>query len=113
MAAQRILEIGSAWHNPLTELDGVLRVGKTRVSFEAIVYAYLDGATAEEISIRYPSVSLAEIYSAILLYLNRREDVEAHLESRESTRRDLETKLRKENGQAALRARLLARSRAT
>lgn len=86
MAAQRILEVTSAWSNPLTDVGGVLRIGSSRVTFDSIVHSYLDGATAEEIAIRFPSLDIRDIYSAILLYLNRREDVNAYLKAREVLR---------------------------
>ena len=40
---------------PLTmDTDGVVRVGGTRVTLDTIIYAFLDGATAEEIVQQYP-----------------------------------------------------------
>ena len=37
--------------------DGVLRVGGTRVTLDTLVTAFLAGATAEEIALRYPCSS--------------------------------------------------------
>jgi len=108
MAAQRILE-AEAWHHPLTEMHGVLRVGGTRLTLDLLVHAYQDGLTAEEIHIQYPSVSLSDIYSTILLYINCKTDVDAYLASRECERREAEVEIRKRYGKPNLRERLLGR----
>lgn len=63
--------------------DGVLRVGGTRVTLDTLVTAFLAGATAEEIELRYPSLKLADIYSAISYYLQNQADVEAYLQQRQ------------------------------
>jgi len=62
---------------------GVIRVGSTRVTLDAIVTAYLEGSTAEEIAEQYPVVALADIYAAIGFLLRRREDVEVYLRERQ------------------------------
>ncbi len=36
------------------DADGVIRVGKTRVTLDTVVSAFLDGATAEEINYNIP-----------------------------------------------------------
>ena len=53
--------------------DGVARVGKTRVTLDTVVAAFLEGATAEEIVQQYPTVDLADIYSVIGYFLRRRQ----------------------------------------
>lgn len=40
---------------PLREADGAIRVGQTRVSLEAVIGAFQEGAGPEEIVLRYPS----------------------------------------------------------
>jgi len=37
----------------VTDVDGVIRVGKTRVTLDTVISAFLDGATAEEITHQY------------------------------------------------------------
>ena len=39
--------------------DGVMRVRGTRVTLDTVLSAFSEGATAEEIAQRYPSISLA------------------------------------------------------
>ena len=65
------------------EVDGVVRVGETRVTLDTIVAAFREGATAEEIVYQYPSLDLADVYFVIGYYLQRRSDVEAYLRRRQ------------------------------
>lgn len=62
---------------------GVVRVGGTRLTFDTVVAAYKEGATAEEILQQYPSLKLVDIYFAIAYYLRRRQEVEAYLLERQ------------------------------
>ena len=66
-----------------TDADGVVRVGKTRVTLDTIIGAFLDGATAEEINYQYPSVQLADVYAIIAYYLRRPAEVETCLQRRQ------------------------------
>ena len=65
-----------------TDADGVARVGRARVTLDTIVAAFEDGATAEEIVYQYPSLNLADVYSVLGYYLQRRPEVEAYLRQR-------------------------------
>ena len=89
--------------------EGVLRVGGTRVTLDTVVTAFLQGATAEEIVLRYPSLKLADVYAVIGYYLQHQADVDDYLQQRQH-RADL---VRVENEsrfpQDGIRARLLAR----
>ena len=89
--------------------DGVVRVGKTRVTLDTVVAAFVEGATTEEVAQQYPSLNLADIYSVIGYYLRRRSEVEAYLRQR----RQQANQVRKENESRfdphGVRDRLLAR----
>ena len=63
--------------------DGVVRVGKTRVTLDTVVAAFLDGATAEEIAQQYPFLLLADIYHVIGHYLRHRPEVDTYLRQRQ------------------------------
>jgi uncharacterized protein (DUF433 family) len=67
----------------VTDADGVVRVGGTRVTLDTIVAAFDEGATAEEIVHQYPSLDLADVYGVISYYLRRRPEVEAYLRQRQ------------------------------
>ncbi len=93
------------------DIDGVARVGGTRVTLETIVQAFSEGATAEEIVQQYPSLGLADVYSVIGFYLRKREDVDACMQERATSA----AAVRKENESRfdprGIRARLMNRSR--
>lgn len=93
----------------VTDVEGVIRVGKTRVTLDTVISAFLEGATAEEIVHQYPSLDLADVYSVIAYYLRRRAEVEDYLQRRqaqaEKIRRDNEARF----DPSGIRERLLAR----
>jgi uncharacterized protein (DUF433 family) len=69
---------------PLTiDSEGVARIGKTRVTLDTVVVAFMEGATAEEIAQQYPSLSLSDIYSVIGYYLRKRSEVDKYLRQRQ------------------------------
>jgi hypothetical protein len=44
------------------DIDGVARIGRTRVTLDTVVLAFEQGATAEEIASRYPALKLSDVY---------------------------------------------------
>jgi uncharacterized protein (DUF433 family) len=62
--------------------DGTLRIGKTRVSLDSVVYAYNRGEDASAIQRGFDTLSLAEIHSAIAYYLHNKERVDKYLAKR-------------------------------
>jgi uncharacterized protein (DUF433 family) len=66
------------------DADGVIRVGKTRVTLDTVVAGYREGMTPEGIVEQYPSLRPADVYSVIGYILNHRDEVEAYLRERES-----------------------------
>lgn len=68
---------------PLTlNSDGVMRVGSTRVTLDTVIAAFREGATAEEIVYRYPSLHLADVYAVLSYYLRQQPEVDAYLRQR-------------------------------
>ncbi|MEY3826978.1 MAG: hypothetical protein RLZZ148_1796 [Cyanobacteriota bacterium] len=65
-----------------TNQDGVILVGKTRVTLDTVVAVFSQGTTAEEIAYRYPSLNLADIYATIAFYLKHQSEVDAYLQWR-------------------------------
>ena len=57
----------------------------TRVSLDSIVYAFLNGQTAEGIAQSFPALSLEQVYGAITFYLAHRSEVEAYLREAKSS----------------------------
>ncbi len=90
--------------------DGVYRVGESRVLLELVLRAFQDGATAESIVQRYPTLSLGDVYATIGYYLHHRRELDEYLARYEREADDL--RRRNEADQADLggiRARLVAR----
>ncbi len=79
--------------------QGVVRVGRTRVTLDTVVAAFADGATAEEIVQQYPVLSLADVYAVIGYYLERRQQQALAVHQQNERRTD----------PAGIRERLLAR----
>jgi len=93
-----------------TDDEGVVRIGKTRITLDVVISAFHQGATPEEIVYRYPTLDLADVYAVLAYYLRRQEEVERYLANR---RRKAE-QVREENERRfppeGIRRRLLARS---
>jgi uncharacterized protein (DUF433 family) len=62
---------------------GVIRVGGTRVTLDTVIAAFKEGATAEEIVCRYPTLHLADVYAVLSYYLRRKQEIETYLRQRE------------------------------
>jgi uncharacterized protein (DUF433 family) len=94
------------------DADGVMRVGKTRVTLDTVVAAFREGATPETIAQQYPVLALADVYAVISYYLNHRPEVHAYLQEQEQ----VATRIREENEARfdpdGVRERLLARRQA-
>lgn len=91
------------------DVDGVRRIGKTRVTLDTIISAYQEGATAEEIALAYSSVSLADIYSIIAYYLRRQAEVDAYLDKRQKQAKLVRQENENRFLAVGIRERLLAR----
>jgi uncharacterized protein (DUF433 family) len=59
--------------------DDDIRVKGTRVGIETILEDYLNAFSPEEISLRYPSVSLEEVYATITFYLHNQTEIDRYL----------------------------------
>ncbi|MEO8350894.1 MAG: DUF433 domain-containing protein [Chthoniobacteraceae bacterium] len=92
-----------------TDSDGVRRVAGTRVTLDAVVYAFRNRATPEEIVQWYPSLNLADAYEAVAIYLRHRGEVDAYLVQRESTAGEVRTENERRFPAAGIREQLLAR----
>ena len=92
-----------------TDDHGVLRVGKTRVPLDTVVYAFNQGASPEEIVMSYPTLDLAHVYAVVNYYLYNRAEVDAYLGQREAEGARIQDENEKRFPQEGIRARLLAR----
>ncbi|MER3435652.1 MAG: hypothetical protein C4288_20245 [Leptolyngbya sp. ERB_1_1] len=87
--------------------DGVILVGKTRVTLDTVVAVFNQGATAEEIVYRYPSLNLADVYATIAFYLKHQSEVEAYLQQRRQQAQEIRAMNQARFDPQGLRDRLL------
>lgn len=64
----------------IEQRDGGYWVAGTRVSLDSIVYAFLNGQTAESIARSFDVLTLEQVYGAIAFYLSKRSEIDAYLE---------------------------------
>jgi len=62
--------------------EGGYWVAKTRVSLDSIVYAFMNGQSAESIAQSFPALTLEQVYGAITYYLAHRAEIDAYLKAR-------------------------------
>lgn len=93
------------------DAHGIARIGGTRVTLDTVIATFLEGATAEEIVQKYPTLDLADVYSVIGYYLRNRAEVENYLKKGQEQAQ----KIRQENearfNPKGIRERLLARKK--
>lgn len=98
---------------PLRTLqDGCIQVGNSSVSLELVIYAFKEGATAEEICLSYPTLNLPDVYSVLDYYLHYTDQVETYLREREKSAETLRTVVEKACPATDLRSRLLSNASA-
>ncbi len=97
-------------HAPLAaDADGVIRVAGTRLPLDTIVFAFHQGATAEEIVQRFPVVDLADVYAVIAYYLRHRAEIDAYLNARQQTAQEVRKRNESKSNPQSIHERLLAR----
>ncbi len=87
------------------DVNGVIRIGGTRVTLLSVMNAFREGATPEEIAQEYPALTLADVYATIAYYLQNQAEVDAYL----TEERHYAEEVRKANQMSGIRERLLAR----
>ena len=92
-----------------SELDGVIRVGNTRVTLETVVHEFKNGSTAEEIVYQYPVLDLADVYAVISFYLKNQAAVESYLLSSNVAAESIQLMVQQQFPATDLRQRLLDR----
>jgi uncharacterized protein (DUF433 family) len=83
--------------------EGIYRVADSRVSLDSIVYAFLEGHTAESIQQSFPVLTLEQVYGAITYYLANREAIEVYLQKQEAAFQTLKETLHRNNPKMAKR----------
>jgi len=66
---------------PLHEdAHGVIRVGQTRVTLDSVISLFEQGASAEEIALRYNVLDLHDVYATLSYYLGHRQEMKEYLD---------------------------------
>jgi uncharacterized protein (DUF433 family) len=95
---------------PLTMLeDGSIRVADSRVSLDSVLHHYQQGATVEEICLRFPGLRLADVHSALAYYLNHETALQRYLARREEQGEALQQQITTDPRQASALAQMRAR----
>ncbi|WP_045220563.1 DUF433 domain-containing protein [Desulfonatronum thioautotrophicum] len=58
-----------------------IRIKGTRVGIETILEDYMNAFSPEEISLRYPSLTLEQVYATITFYLHNQNEIDRYLEA--------------------------------
>jgi len=94
--------------------DGTIRIAGTRVSLESVVHHYEQGATVEEIVLRFPALGLADVHSCLAYYLNHREKFQEYLIRQQLQAEQLRERISgdpvQQRGLAAMRERIQNRA---
>lgn len=88
----------------------VWRIGNSRVSLDSVIYAFHEGASAEEIALRFPTLDLKQIYSVISYYLQNEEEVESYFAEQLVQQDEQKRYIEKRFSPEGIRQRLLERS---
>jgi len=97
----------------IEQREDVYQMENTRVSLDSIVYAFLEGHTAESIQQSFPLLTLEQVYGAITYYLAHREAIDAYLQEQAAAFETLKETLRQTNPHMAQRLAELKHQRQT
>ena len=92
-----------------TDIHGVIRVAKTRVTLDTVIKAFLEGCTSEEIGEQYPTLELSDIYLAIGYYLRHQDEINTYLAKRQHQADIIQQEAERHFNPTGIRERLLAR----
>jgi len=56
-----------------------IRIKGTRIGIETVLDEYLNAMSPEEIAVRYPTLTLEQIYATITYYLRNQDEIEHYL----------------------------------
>ena len=63
----------------VTQVEGVYRVGGTRVSLDSLVHLFREGMPAESMVESYPALTLEQIHGALAFHLANQRQIDAYL----------------------------------
>ena len=102
------LSIASTSVPLITDQDGTVRVGNTRVILELVVEAFNAGYSPEEITMQYQALELADVYAVVAYYLNHRDEIDNYIRQQDEAATQTRKRIEAHQGSSAVRERLLA-----
>jgi uncharacterized protein (DUF433 family) len=63
----------------IRKVEGVYRIGDTRVSLDSLVYLFREGVSAESMVESYPAFTLEQVHGALAFYLANQKEIDAYL----------------------------------
>jgi uncharacterized protein (DUF433 family) len=96
------------------ESDGTIRVGKTRVTLDVVIEAYLNGSSADQIAQDIDVLEASDVHVVVGYYLAHKAEIDAYLKQREEEATEIRRKWEKLHpskplSKATLKARLTQR----
>ena len=88
---------------------GAVRIGDSRVTLDTVVGCFKRGDSPAAIAESFDALSLADVYAVIAYYLQRADEVDAYLESREEDSEQGWAIIEADPKNQALRERMTAR----
>jgi len=94
--------------------DGTIRIAETRVSLDSVLHHYRQGATAEEITLKFPALRLADVHACLAYYLNHQAELDQYLARQLQAADELQQRISAEPAQqrgiSEMRERIKARA---
>lgn len=63
----------------VNQIEGVYRIGDTRISLDSIVYLFREGTSAESMVDSYPALTLEQVHGALAFYLANQREIDSYL----------------------------------
>jgi uncharacterized protein (DUF433 family) len=87
---------------------GVIRIGNTRVTLQAMVADFHRGASPEEIAHHYSALNLSDVYLVVGYYLQNRAEIDAYVRHQRQLADEARRAYEADHPNDPLRERLLA-----
>ena len=83
----------------VTAIEGVYRVGDTRVSLDSLVYLFREGMSAESMVESYAALTLEQVHGAIAFYLRNQKEIDHYLAEGQRTAESQQAQSRQTNAE--------------
>ena len=80
-------------------VEGVYRVGVTRVSLDSLVYLFREGMSAESMVESYPALTLEQVHGALAFYLANQKEIDTYLAEGQHTAESQHAQSRQTNAE--------------